>query len=44
MQEIKKETSERPIAIEVKDVRKMYKLYEKNSDRLKEALGLSRRK
>lgn len=44
MQEIKKETSERPIAIEVKDVRKMYKLYEKNSDRLKEALGLSRTK
>lgn len=44
MQEIKKETSERSIAIEVKDVRKMYKLYEKNSDRLKEALGLSRTK
>ncbi len=44
MQETGKEKTERPIAIEVKDVRKMYKLYEKNSDRLKEALGLSRKK
>lgn len=31
-------------AIEIKHVSKMYKLYEKPSDRLKEALGLSRRK
>ena len=27
----------------VDDVSKMYKLYDKNSDRLKEALGLSRK-
>ena len=32
--------SDRQIAIEVKDVDKVYKLYEKPSDRIKEALGL----
>ncbi len=32
------------IAIKVDDVSKMYKLYDKPSDRLKEALGLSRKK
>lgn len=31
-------------AIRVKDVSKLYKLYDKNSDRLKEAFGLSRKK
>lgn len=35
---------DRAIAIQVKDLEKAYKLYEKPSDRLKEALGLSRRK
>ncbi|MDO4513501.1 MAG: ABC transporter ATP-binding protein [Lachnospiraceae bacterium] len=34
----------REIAIEVKDVQKMYKLYDRNRDRVKEALGLSRKK
>lgn len=32
------------IAIEVNNITKQYKLYDKNSDRLKEALGLSRTK
>ena len=32
------------IAIQVKDVSKMYKLYDKASDRLKESLGLTRQK
>ena len=32
------------IAIQVKGVEKAYKLYDKPSDRLKEALGLSRKK
>lgn len=32
------------IAISVKDVTKLYKLYDKPSDRLKESLGLSRKK
>lgn len=31
-------------AIEVKKISKMYKLYEKNSDRFKEALGLTKKK
>lgn len=35
---------EKKIAIEVKELEKAYKLYDKPSDRLKEALGLSRRK
>jgi len=35
---------ERAIAIQVKELEKAYKLYEKPSDRLKEALGLSRKK
>ena len=30
--------------IQVKDLTKMYKLYDKPSDRLKEALGLTRKK
>ena len=30
------------IAIEVKEVEKVYKLYDKPSDRLKEALGIGR--
>ena len=34
--------SDRQIAIEVKDVDKVYKLYEKPSDRIKEALGLGK--
>lgn len=32
------------IAIRVRDVSKMYKLYDKNSDRMKEALGLTKKK
>ena len=32
------------IAIQVKGVEKAYKLYDKPSDRLKEALGISRKK
>lgn len=35
---------EKPLAIEVKDVKKIYKLYDKPSDRLKEAFGLSKQK
>lgn len=35
---------ERKLAIEVKDVIKVYKLYDKPSDRLKEALGLKRKR
>ncbi len=35
---------EKPLAIEVKDVQKIYKLYDKSSDRLKEAFGLSKQK
>lgn len=35
---------EKKLAIEVKDVRKIYKLYEKPSDRLKEALGFRKKK
>lgn len=34
----------REIAIEVKDVQKMYKLYDRNRDRVKEALGLGKKK
>ena len=32
------------IAIQVKNLEKAYKLYDKPSDRLKESLGLSRKK
>ncbi|MBQ8231508.1 MAG: ABC transporter ATP-binding protein [Lachnospiraceae bacterium] len=35
---------EKNIAIEVKDVRKIYKLYDKPSDRMKEAFGLGKKK
>lgn len=35
---------EKKIAIQVKDLQKVYKLYDKPSDRMKEALGLSRKK
>lgn len=35
---------EKKIAIEVKELEKAYKLYDKPSDRLKEALGLTRKK
>ncbi len=35
---------EKKIAIQVTGVEKVYKLYDKPSDRLKEALGLSRKK
>lgn len=35
---------EKKIAIQVKDLEKAYKLYDKPSDRLKEALGLTRKK
>lgn len=35
---------EKKIAIQVKDLEKAYKLYDKPSDRLKESLGLSRKK
>ena len=31
-------------AIRVRDISKMYKLYDKNTDRLKEALGFSKKK
>ena len=34
---------DRKIAIKVENLEKAYKLYDKPSDRLKEALGLSRR-
>ncbi len=36
--------NEKKVAIQVKDLEKVYKLYDKPSDRMKEALGLSRRK
>ena len=35
---------EEKIAIQVRDLSKMYKLYDKPSDRLKESLGLTRKK
>lgn len=35
---------EKKMIIEVKDLEKAYKLYDKPSDRLKEALGLGRKK
>ena len=35
---------DKKIAIKVENLEKAYKLYDKPSDRLKEALGLSRRK
>lgn len=35
---------EKRTIIEVKDLEKAYKLYDKPSDRLKEALGLGRKK
>ena len=35
---------EKKIAIEVKKLEKAYKLYDKPSDRLRESLGLSRKK
>ena len=35
---------EQKIAISVRDLNKIYKLYDKPMDRLKEALGLSRKK
>ncbi len=35
---------ERKAVIQVKDLEKAYKLYDKPSDRLKEALGLSKKK
>ena len=31
-------------AIEVRDVEKVYRLYDKNTDRLKESLGLTKKK
>ena len=34
----------REVAIQVNQIEKAYKLYDKPSDRLKEALGLSRKK
>ena len=36
-------SQERPVAISVKGVEKIYKLYDKPSDRVKEALGLARK-
>lgn len=39
-----KNMEEKNIAIEVKDVRKIYKLYDKPSDRMKEAFGLGKKK
>ena len=36
--------ADKEVAIQVSDLTKMYKLYDKPSDRLKEALGLSRKK
>lgn len=35
---------ERQVAIRVKDLKKVYKLYDKPSDRIKDALGLSKKK
>ena len=35
---------EKDIAIAVKDVRKIYKLYDKPKDRLKDALGIGKKK
>lgn len=37
-------SEQREVAIEVKNITKLYKLYDKNSDRLKEALGLTKEK
>ena len=37
-------SEQREVAIEVKNITKLYKLYDKNSDRLKEALGLTKQK
>ena len=39
-----KKQEEQKLAIEVKNVKKIYKLYDKPSDRMKEALGLGRKK
>lgn len=36
-------SQERPVAISVKGVEKIYKLYDKSSDRVREALGLTRK-
>ena len=36
--------NKKKIAIQVKDLDKVYKLYDKPSDRLKEALGLTKKK
>ena len=35
---------DKKLAIEVKDVQKIYKLYDKPSDRMKEAFGLGKKK
>lgn len=35
---------EKDVAIRIRDISKMYKLYDRNTDRLKEALGLSKKK
>ena len=42
--QVRSERPEEEYAIEVKNVVKVYKLYEKPSDRMKEALGLSKKK
>ena len=39
-----KNQEEQKLAIEVKDVKKLYKLYDKPSDRMKEALGFGKKK
>ncbi len=41
---IEKKKSMKDVAIEVKDVGKVYKLYDKPSDRIKDALGFGRKK
>lgn len=44
MDEKKTENSKKNTAIEVKDVRKMYKLYERPRDRMKDAFGFGKKK
>ncbi len=41
---MEQKNSEKQVAIAVKDVKKIYKLYDKPSDRLKETFGLAKNK
>lgn len=42
--ELEKDTQEQEIVIHIEDLSKLYKLYDKPSDRLKESLGLTKKK